>query len=109
MITEMIYQGRDNENELIFDQSIAGAANFFEGVTRMVLTFRGSDAVVDSAINPELISWTADGHVSVRLGMLPITPSKYFGTLIAYDPVHDDGQVIFHSAEGSVQFWFIPA
>jgi len=107
MITEMIFLDRDNENELLVE--LDGAAADFSGVIRMTLAFEGSGVMIDSAINPELISWTADGHISLRLGALAIEPSKYFGTLVAFDPIHDDGQVIFHAAEARVEFWFVPA
>jgi hypothetical protein len=110
MITEMVFLGRDNENELIIElQDEVGnlsAANF-TGVTRMVLSFEGTDAVVDSATDNVAINWTSDGHVSLRLGAIVIPPSKYMATLVAFDPVRDDGQVVFHSAEGRVQFWFV--
>ena len=109
MITEMIFLGRDNENELIIGQIVddAETAPDFSGVTRMVLQFPGSETVVDSNTTTERINWSADGHISLRLGDLDIEPSKYMVTLTVYDPLHDDGQVIFHAAEGRVQFWFI--
>lgn len=105
MITEMIFLGRDNENELDILQD--GEPADFSGITRMLLTFEGSPVVVDSLTNPG-IDWTPDGRVMLRLGELDIAPSKYLATLIAYDPVHDDGQVLFHAAQGRLQFWFVP-
>lgn len=110
MITELVFLGRDNENELIIETLGADGNTVpadFGGVTRMVLSFAGSAAVVDSDTDNVSINWTADGFVSLRLGEFGITPSKYMATLVAYDPAHDDGQVIFHAAEGRVQFWFI--
>lgn len=105
MISELIYLGRDNENELIIQQD--GNPVDLSGVTRMLLQFEGSAVVVDS-LTFDGIDWTSDGLVKLRLGMLPIKPSKYMATLIAFDPIHDDGQVIFHAAEGRMQFWFVP-
>lgn len=105
MITEMVFLGRDNENELVIQQD--GEAVDFTGITRMVLSFKGSPVVVDSLTSPG-ISWTNDGRVQLRLGELDIAPSKYTATLVAYDPIHDDGQVLFHAAQGRMQFWFVP-
>lgn len=105
MITEPFYLGRDNEN--VLEITVDSAPADFSGVTRMVMQFRGSEAVVDSAVNPEMIAWDAQGRVLLRLGQLQINPSKYPATLIAYDPTHDDGQVIFHHTEEKVRCWFI--
>lgn len=105
MITEMVFLGRDNENELIIEQD--GQAIDLTGVTRILLSFEGSEVVVDS-LTFAGIEWTSDGHVKLRLGSLDIAPSKYPATLIAFDPVHDDGQVLFHAAQSRVEFWFVP-
>jgi len=105
MITELFFLGRDNEN--VLEITADGKPLDFSGVTRMVMKFRGSQTVVDSALNPEMIEWDSQGRVMLRLGELQIIPSKYRATLIAYDPAHDDGQVIFHYEEEKVICWFI--
>jgi hypothetical protein len=105
MITEMVFLGHDNENEFLVEQD--GQPVDFTGVTRMRLSFDGSEVTADS-LTFAGVSWTNNGRVQLRLGSLAIAPSRYMGTLVAYDPVHDDGQVIFHAAQGRVQFWFVP-
>lgn len=106
MITELVYLSRDNINELTIAED--GEAVDFSGATRMVLSFDGSGVVVDSLLSNEYINWSADGKVTLKLGDLPIAPSKYAATLVVYDVDHDDGQVIFHAAQARVQFWFLP-
>ena len=106
MITERIYLGRDNINEILVKED--GADVDFSGVTRMVLEFEGSGVSVDSALSNVFINWSA-GKIILQLGELVIPPGRYPGTLVAYDLDHDDGQVIFHAVEGKVLFWFIEA
>jgi hypothetical protein len=106
VITELVYLGRDNINELVIAED--GAAVDFSGALRMVLKFEGSDVVADSIVSNEYINWEAGGRIKFKLGALPIVPSKYSATLIVYDIDHDDGQVLFHAKESKVLFWFIP-
>lgn len=106
MITELIYLGRDNVNQLTVTDMDEQPVDF-SGVTRMVMSFQGSDIIIDSALHPEMIEWNSGGVVTLSLGAAPIKPSKYFATLTTFDPQHDDGQVVFHSAEGRVQLWFV--
>lgn len=105
MITEIVYLGRDNINELLIKED--GQPVNWSGATRMVLKFEGSDVVADSMLSNEYINWDDEGKVTLKLGELPITPSKYPATLIVYDEAHDDGQVLFHAKESKVVFWFI--
>jgi len=107
MITEMIYLGRDNVNELTITEDDEPVD--FSGATRMVLEFEGTDVVVDSALSNEYINWDSTGRITLQLGELIITPSKYPVTLIVYDIDHDDGQVLFHASEAKVLFWFVAA
>jgi hypothetical protein len=107
VITEPIYLGRDNTNVLTFTNA-DGTPLDFSGVLRMVLSFEGSPVKADSLLSNEFINWDSEGHVTFKLGALPIVPSKYSATLVAYDLDHDDGQVLFHAREGRVFFWFIP-
>lgn len=106
MITELVYLGRDNINELVLTEDSSPVD--FTAALRMVLSFEGSDVVADSAVSNEYINWGADGKITLKLGELPIIPSKYPATLTVYDIDHDDGQVIFHARESKVLFWFIP-
>jgi hypothetical protein len=106
VITELVYLGRDNVNELVIAED--GEPVDFSGALRMVLKFQGSDVVADSLTSNEYINWDSGGKVVLKLGQLPIAPSKYPATLIVYDIDHDDGQVLFHARESRVLFWFIP-
>lgn len=106
MISEQVYLGRDNVNELTITED--GAPLNLSGATRMLLQFEGSDVVADSLTSNEYINWTDGGTITLKLGELPIAPSKYPATLIVYDADHDDGQVLFHARESKVVFWFIP-
>lgn len=105
MITEMVYLGRDNVNQLTISEDDAPVN--FSAATRMVLEFDGSDVKADSALSNDYINWDAQGNITLKLGELPIEPSKYPATLIVYDADHDDGQVIFHAKETRVVFWFV--
>jgi len=107
MITEMVYLGADNINELLISED--GQAVDFSGATRMLLKFEGSETVVDSQLSNEFITWDSVGRVILKLGELDIAPSKYPATLIVFDADHDDGQVLFHALERRVIFWFVPA
>jgi hypothetical protein len=107
MINEMVYQGRDNVNQLTLTED--GLPVNLSAATRMLLQFDGSDVEADSALSNEYIDWDAQGRVNLRLGSLPIIPSKYPATLIVYDADHPEGQVVFHARETKVIFWFVPA
>lgn len=107
MITERVFLGRDNVNVLTITED--DTAVDFGGATRMLLEFDGSDVVADSLLSNDYINWDAEGNITLKLGELPIEPSKYPATLTVFDPEHDDGQVVFHAKEARVVFWFIAA
>ena len=93
-ITEIVYLGRDNRSEL--EVSRAGVLMPWDGVTRMVLTLEngGSDAVIDSEVQPAALSWQSPGKLVLKLGGVSLPPGQYPARLIVYDPTHPNGQVL---------------
>lgn len=95
---ETVHLNRDNPNTIILEQD--GELIDFTAVTRMVLSFVDSDVVADTDQDSGLISWNANGEVTFNINDLGMDNGDcFFGTLIAYDPDHLDGQVLFNGEE----------
>lgn len=100
---ENVYLGHDNVVRIIVSDS--GTPLNLAGITRMTLELQGAGVVVDSDETPRLIDWSQGGGVvEFELGDLVIAPGTYDATLVAYDPLHTDGQVICHPAGSRLQF-----
>lgn len=91
--TERIYIGRDNEAKVRF--RVPGLANPLQGVTRMTVALDPAGITVDSAVNADRITWTADGSVTLKLGAVAATGTQQ-AIVTAYDPDHTGGQVYAH-------------
>lgn len=104
---EDVFKQRDNKNILSFDDD--GTVLDFSTATRMVLKFRGSDIEADSDVDSSLIDWTIGGGVvEFSIGGLDIpNGSELSSSLIVYDPLHSEGQILVHSDNNELYFRFI--
>jgi hypothetical protein len=105
MLRELIFIGRNNVAQIRIGQN--KTAIDFGGVTRMVLVLQGSNVRVDSAIDNEAIEWDNSGTIRLRLGAYPIKPSRYWASIIGFDPEHDDGQLIVDADDAQLQLWCV--
>ena len=93
---ETVYLNRDNPISVEFKED--GSLIDFSAATRMVLSFAGSLVVADTNSNPALIDWSiGSGVVEFNLNDLAIADGELLhATLVVYDPLHTDGQVLIH-------------
>ena len=104
MLTEIVYKGADNPNSVTFYED--NVAMDFSATTRMLLTFTGSSAVVDTDISA-IIDWSSGGGLVVfNLNDISISSGSYTATLKVYDAAHADGQVISHALGAEIVFRF---
>jgi hypothetical protein len=105
-LTEVVYKGRDNPNSITVEQD--GLPLDFSAVTRMTCAFTGSATVADSDENSSLFDWDqGGGKIEFNFNDLDIPAGNRHATLIAYDPVHPDGQVIAHECGADLRFRFV--
>lgn len=113
---ETVYKLRDNPNTVTFSED--GVLIDFSAATRMVLSFEGSVVVADTGVDATLIDWSAgSGVVEFNINGIDIEAgSELFATLVVYDPLHVDGQVIVSGSAtrkatiaGSLRFLFLDA
>lgn len=104
---ELVYRNRANANTIVLRQD--GELIDFTPVTRMVVMFNGSAAVVDSDSDSSLIDWsTGNGAIVFKLNTFDIIERiALAATLIAYDPLHAAGQVLVHAREKKLYFQFV--
>lgn len=110
MSDEIVFGGYDNPNTITASKTVDGTTTVydFSTVTRMVVEFEGSDIVADTDVDATLIDWSAgSGVIEFNFNDLSIDNGTYRATLIAYDPVHASGQVIFHYKINDLRFRFI--
>ena len=96
-MTEIVYRGHDNRASITV--LMDGAPMDFSAVTRMTLELQGQGVVADSDVDGGLIDWSAGaGLIEFDLGDLSLPCGLHRAILVAYDPLHPDGQVIAHPA-----------
>lgn len=107
MIIETTYLGRDNPN--VIEVAEDGVVVDFSATSRMVLSFKGSTVVADTAVDSTLIDWSlGSGQIQFNLRTLNIPQTiGYSATLVTYDGAHPNGQVIAHSSTSDLVFKFI--
>lgn len=106
MIVETVYLGRDNPNFATF--FLDGELIDFSPVTRFVCGFAGSDVVVDTATMPGLIRATEKvGQLRFFFTELAIDPSLYGATIVVFDDLHPDGQVLICAPDDKLKFRFV--
>lgn len=94
MTVKTVYLGRDNPTVVTFYKS--GEVIDFSVMNRYIVKFRENDLIVDTdeLAFSGLISGTNQGVVSFNFGELNIEAGTYTLEFTAYDPLHDDGQII---------------
>lgn len=105
-VVEVVYLGRDNP--IAIQLSEDGQVLDLSGITRMTLEVAGHGVVVDSAENSSGIIWEGpDGVIRMNLGDAEVPPGVYAATIVAYDPLHPDGQVLVHPCGASLTLRFV--
>ena len=108
MIVVITYKGRDNPNSVIFKED--GVAIPFDAATRIVCSFYGSAVVADSDAEPGLFDWSqGGGAIEFSFNDLSVGEGTYAATLIVYDALHTDGQVLTHHTSKDLMFRFVNA
>jgi hypothetical protein len=94
MTVKTVYLGRDNPTVVTFYKS--GEVIDFSVMDRYIVKFRENDLIVDTdeLAFSGLISGTNQGVVSFNFSELNIEAGTYTLEFTAYDPLHDDGQII---------------
>ena len=107
MTVETVFKQRDNLNIVNFSD-MDGNVIDFAATTRMVLKFEGSTVVADTAIDPTLINFSiGGGDVSFQINDLLIAEGEYSASLIQYDLIHVDGQIVVHADDNFLLFRFV--
>jgi hypothetical protein len=106
-VIEVVYKGRDNPNTISVKQD--GVLIPWSAVTRMVLSFVGSEVVADTDNESTLIDWSiGDGIIEFNINGLAVTARHEIpATLVVYDPQHPNGQVLTHATDEKLFFKFV--
>lgn len=103
MSTVKVYIGADNPARATFYRS--GAPFDYSGVDSMLITFRESDVVVDSALTPDLVDYAVGGgNIDFRFGDLNILPGTYSAKIIIRAAAEDQ---ILVDYDDDFQFRFV--
>jgi len=96
MPKEYIYSGRDNIASVTFTQD--GSALNLTNTTRVLVQFEGTGVVADTDVSTPLVSWAsgAAGTLQFKLGGLGLPVGEYKATIIVFDGVFTNGQVLTH-------------
>ena len=103
---ETVYKLRDNPNTVTFSED--GVVIDFSAATRMVLTLKRVGKIADTNDDAALIDWSQGGGVvEFNLNDIVITSkSDLYATLVVYDALHTDGQILAHMDDKSLGFKF---
>lgn len=85
-VTRITYLDRDNHFTITVHQDNE-PVNFSQATS--------IELIVDGTIITQGIEWNAQGVLTFDIGDENLTPGTYRPMLVAYDPLHPDGQVIF--------------
>ena len=92
---EIVFQGHDNTISLLLqndDENGVLVNSDLTSVTRIVLEFATWDEVVDSAVTPGAIDWSAGGGiVNLKLGSSGIPDGTHQVTLVVYEAAYPNG------------------
>lgn len=96
-MAEIVYLGYDNPNTITVNDSDGNAFDF-SSVTRMVCILEDdAGTTFDTAVDATLIDFSlGSGQVQFNFQDANVVPGNYKARLIEYDPVHTDGQALFH-------------
>lgn len=102
---EIVYNGYDNKITLQISQVVNNVSEHldFSGVDSMELLLPDSDQTITTGID-----WSAgNGVVRFNLGDAGLTKGHHPARLIAFDPLHPDGQVILHETVHNFVLWVL--
>ena len=94
MSIEIIYNDRDNRNDLLLSDDSSGTMTVSDltNVTRILLQIGG--VTLDSDTDPGYFDWATDGaegKLYLTLGDASLVEGHFLGSLIIFDPTHTDG------------------
>lgn len=102
-MTEIVFRGHDGPAASITIMQDDVPLDF-SAITRMTLALRGHGVVADTDDDSTLIDWSAgDGVVRLALGALALPVGLHAATLVAYDALHANGQVLAHPSLSDAQ------
>ena len=103
---EIVYKDKNNLISVIFYKN--GVAIPWTGVTRIVVSFDGSDVIVDEASGSSVIDWSGDaGEIKFDFKAIAVpVRAKLYATVQVYDPLHPLGQVLVDAEDKALQFIF---
>lgn len=109
-----VYRGRDNVVEVELTRYDDLQRKYvpidFSPVTRMVLVFNTVEPAIvfDSQAVSGLIDWSIGrGIVRFNIAQYALPVGEYPAQLIAYDPAHVNGQVVFDNSIGDMDMTFM--
>lgn len=99
---EIVYDGFDNQNTIRVSEVVNGVATPFDftGVTSLELYLPGLDQTITTGIQ----AGNSDGVVTFTLGSQSLPKGSYLARLVAFDPLHPNGQILVHEFSGSLIF-----
>ncbi len=91
MIEEIVYLDRDNAASMTLKDNSSGtmSAADLSLVTRVDVHY--GENTISSVDQPTLVTWTAAGVVSLKLGTLDISSGTYHAYIVTYDAVNTNG------------------
>lgn len=108
VLKEIVYKGRNNPNSVTFEQD--GVEIDFSAATRMLVDFEGISTSADTADNAGLIDYSqGSGLVEFNFNGLDIPAGLYRASVVVFDALHTDGQVLVYHDENKLQFRFVDA
>lgn len=99
---EIVYDGFDNQNTIRVSELVDGVLTPFDfsGVTGLELYLPALDLTITTGIQ----AGNSDGVVTFTLGDQNLPKNTYLARLIAFDPLHPNGQILVHELSGSLLF-----
>jgi hypothetical protein len=90
-VIEVVFNGRDNANDLVLLAD--GAPADLASVTRIRVVGSNAEVEVDSALSPEAINWATGitGTVHLGLGHEELPVGNHACRVIVYDPANPNG------------------
>jgi hypothetical protein len=94
---ETVYQGRDNRNRIAIRENNVPLS--LADASRVILYLDGYGEI-DSASHADLFDWD-DGVLEFAVGSLSIPIGDYRASVIVFDALHPNGQVLIHAESQS--------
>lgn len=106
MTIETVFKQRNSVNTVNFADS--GVPFDFSSITRAVVKFEGSEIEADTDVDSALIDFlVGGGDITFSFGGLAIDAGEYPVSLIIYDPLHLNGQILAHAENNVLYFRFL--